>query len=309
MGAAQCRSDADNGSLRVPTPPDFAFPEVLAYLTRSSEECLFRVVGERVFRWVNLPTLSGFLELSDSGMGGLEVSVSGSPSRTARQDAASYVREWFDLDRDLSGFYELAASEPILDSVVQAHRGLRIVGVPDLFEALGWAVIGQQINLAFAYTLKRRFVETFGARQQFGGEWYWHFPAPERIANLSVKDLQDLQLTRRKSEYLVGIAQAMCAGQVSRARLLGMEPQAAHQALREMRGVGEWTASYVAMRCLFDMSAFPVGDVGLQNAVKSRLGFETKPRPDELRRLGERWSGWEAYATFYLWRSLAGYSA
>lgn len=309
MGTVEGRTSVDAGQILVPTPLDFAYPEVLTYLSRSSEECLYRVVGGRVFRWVHLEGFPALLEISQAGAEGLQVLVSGSPPESVLQAATAYVREWFDLDRDLVGFYGLAKTDPILDRVVRDHYGLRLVGVPDLFEALSWAVIGQQINLGFAYTLKRRFVEAFGARKQFGREWYWQFPTPSRISELEVRDLRDLQLTLRKSEYLVGIARAMVAGHLTREQLLRMDPPTAHQALRRIRGVGEWSASYVAMRCLFDMSAYPVGDVGLQNAIKSQLGLKTKPRPDELRQLGDRWRGWEAYATFYLWRSLAGYSA
>lgn len=303
------RTDPAMRTVFVPTPLDFAFSEVLAYLSRSTEECLYRVSRDQVFRWVYLRGVSVLLVISDSGAGGLDIGVSSPQAETVLQDAAGYVREWFDLDRDLSEFYALAQTDPLLERVVRTHYGLRLVAVPDLFEALSWAVIGQQINLAFAYTLKRRFVERFGVQKVFGVQRYWQFPTAEQIADLSVRDLKDLQLTQRKSEYLIGIARAMAQGHLSRGRLLALGPEASHEMLRQIRGVGEWTASYVAMRCLFDMSAFPVGDAGLQNAVKGQLGLHAKPTPDQLRKLGEQWAGWEAYATFYLWRSLAGYSA
>lgn len=308
MGAGDHSASA-TPTVFVETPPDFAFSEVLGYLGRSTEECLYQVCGGRVLRWVQLRGASVLLEIGDTGAGGLDVAVSGPQAETVLEEAAAYVREWFDLDRDVSGFYALAQTDPLLDPVVRAHYGLRLVAVPDLFEALSWAVIGQQINLGLAYTLKRRFVESFGTRQPFGARHYWQFPAPEQIAGLSVRDLRDLQLTQRKSEYLIGIARSMAAGHLSRQFLMGLDPVAAHQALRQIRGVGEWTASYVAMRCLSDMTSFPVGDVGLQNAVKGQLGLQAKPTPDQLRTLGQHWTGWEAYATFYLWRSLAGYSA
>src|SRR6185437_15663346 len=80
-----------------------------------------------------------------------------------KQAVELYLTEWFDMDTDLGPFYGLAAEDPLLKPLAERFRGLRNIGIPDLFEALCWGILGQQINLAFAYTLKKRFVETFGS--------------------------------------------------------------------------------------------------------------------------------------------------
>ena len=76
------------------------------------------------------------------------------------------------------------------------------------------------------------------------------------------------------------------------------------QALIRIRGIGPWTANYVLMRCLQMPMAFPIADVGLHLALKQALGWDRKPTIPEIRELAAGWSGWEAYATFYLWRLL-----
>lgn len=291
------------------TPPlDFCFREVLAYLSRSTEEILYRVDQTGVTRCVDLDGHAVLLEIRESKNGPMSVSVS-EPSLKVSTPALRYVREWFDLDRDLQEFYRLSDADPLLRAVVRAHRGLRLVGVPDLFEALAWAVIGQQIHLRLAYTLKRRFVEAFGRRMRFDHTDYWLFPTAQRVAEAKKTDLIELRLTQRKVEYLQGIAEDIASGQLSKATLLEMSSHDARARLMQIRGVGEWTAHYTAMRCLLDITSFPVGDAGLQRAVKQQLGLATKPTLEELRAFGQRWSGWEAYATFYLWRSLEGNSA
>ena len=78
----------------------------------------------------------------------------------------------------------------------------------------------------------------------------------------------------------------------------------AEKILTKIRGIGPWTANYVLMRCLRFTSAFPIDDVGLHNAVKHVIGSEQKPTKEELLNLSAPWKGWEAYATFYLWRFL-----
>lgn len=295
--------------VRLRTPPEFYFSEALGYLTRSPEETLYRVEDNRVIRLVSLLSRFVWLQVSCCEPRWLDVRVIGEQSKEMRNEAARYVCDWFDLNRNLVPFYELAHNDEILAPLVNEFYGLRLIGVPDLFEALCWAVIGQQINLTFAYTLKRRFVQTYGMSDTLHDEVYWLFPVPERIAQLEVSDLQKLQMTQRKSEYLIEIARKFVSGELSKAALLLQSAEEAKRTLIGIRGVGDWTASYVAMRCLRDDSAFPVGDVGLQNAVKQRLGMDRKPTITELKDIGKRWRGWEAYATFYLWRSLQGLSA
>jgi DNA-3-methyladenine glycosylase II len=179
------------------------------------------------------------------------------------------------------------------------------MGIPDLFEAVCWGIIGQQINLAFAYTLKRRFVETFGIQVQKKDIKCWLFPTAEAIASLSVSDLSALQMTTKKSEYLIGVAQLIVEGKLSKEMLLEAENFiAAEKMLVSIRGIGPWTANYVLMRCLRLPSAFPIDDVGLHNAIKSVLEMQQKPTVAEIRILSAGWTNWEAYATFYLWRVL-----
>jgi DNA-3-methyladenine glycosylase II len=74
--------------------------------------------------------------------------------------------------------------------------------------------------------------------------------------------------------------------------------------LLQIRGVGEWTADYVLMKCFRIPSVFPITDVGLHNALKIHLGLSQKPSLPEIKKLAADWNPWEAYATFYLWRSL-----
>ena len=198
----------------------------------------------------------------------------------------------------------MAQKDPLLKMPTQNFYGLRVIGIPDLFEALCWGVLGQQINLTFAYSLKRQFVEKYGDSVEWNGKKYWVFPSYEQIAQLTPTDLADIKMTVKKSEYIIGIAKLMANGALSREQLMNMSFKDAEKNLLKIRGIGPWTANYVLMRCLRFQTAFPIDDVGLINSIKLLRNMDRKPTKDEIVELSCPWKNWESYATFYLWRVL-----
>lgn len=290
--------------LEVATPPDFNFAECLAILGRSDQELLHTILDERISKLLAVEDESILFDVSYSE-GALQIDFPHhTPSEQGQQEVRRYVADWFDLDTDLQPFYAMAASDPVLQEVVQQHAGLRVMGLPDLFEALSWAVIGQQINLTFAYTLKRRLIENFGSSLTVDDVDYWAFPSAETIASLQVEQLRTLQFSGRKAEYLIQIAQDLASGRLVKDELIGQTEQQVEQQLVAIRGVGPWSAHYVMMKCLRFHSAFPITDVGLHNALKQQLRMDRKPTIAEIEDLAKPWTGWQAYATFYLWRVL-----
>ncbi|WP_338068744.1 DNA-3-methyladenine glycosylase [Paenibacillus nanensis] len=304
------RGAASSEMFVVQTPELFRFEPNLRYLARSSNECMYRIEDGFVYKAISAGEDAAVIQVGESPEGGLAVRLLGAASGSRageglRAAAMREVKEWFDLERDLSPFYALAASDPLLVEPARRFYGLRLMGIPDLFEALCWGIIGQQINLAFAYTLKRRLVEAYGRPIDADGHRYWLFPRPEEIAALSPTDLEPLRMTVKKCEYLIGAAEAIASGTLSKERLTAAGSlKEAEKLLTGMRGIGPWTANYAVMRCLRLPDAFPIDDVGLHNALKQQLGLDRKPTKAELLELSKGWSGWEAYATFYLWRLL-----
>ncbi|MFC4600748.1 DNA-3-methyladenine glycosylase family protein [Cohnella hongkongensis] len=294
-----------NRTIRIPVPAEFDFAVNLDYLSRSPDECLYRIRGGRLYKAIPAGSGAAFFEV-DAEPGFLLVRPMDEEAWSAEveREVVAYTRDWFDLDNDLSPFYDLASRDPLLRGVVPRLYGLRNMGIPDLFEALCWGIIGQQIHLAFAYTLKRRFVETFGRQLRRGDVDCWLFPEPRDVAALDVGDIAALKTTAKKAEYLIGVARLIADGELGREALLEGGIRSAEKRLVSIRGIGPWTANYVLMRCLRYPSAFPIGDVGLHNAIKSVLGMAQKPTAARIRELSAGWQGWEAYATFYLWRVL-----
>lgn len=225
-------------------------------------------------------------------------------TQSLQEAVTAYVTTWFDLETDLKPFYKLAAKDDLLKPLVKKYFGYRLVSIPDLFECLCWAVIGQQINLAFAHRLKQRFVQSFGTKYSWKGTDHYLFPNPETVAKLAPADLLALQFSRQKAAYVLHVANALMNGTVSKTRLSLLSFSEARQALISIKGVGNWTANYVLMKTFRLPNAFLPEDAGLQQAFRKALLLNEKPSLQQLAAYFKKYTGWEAYATLYLWRTL-----
>jgi DNA-3-methyladenine glycosylase II len=287
-------------------PKDFNFEECLVFLGRSDKEVLHQIKDGFLYKLLKIEQELILCKIGSTQQGVIRVEFPISPPpKNIRVEVALYIWDWFDLNQELENFYEVSSKDEVLQKLAYKYYGLRIICMPDLFEAMTWAIMGQQINLSFAYTLKKRFVEHFGEGLAFKGDTFWSYPMYEKIATLKVEDLTKLQFTLRKAEYVIGVAKAMINGELSKEKLLQEhEYEQVKKSLMAIRGIGAWTADYVMMKCLHMTSAFPIADVGLHNALKLQLGLERKPTIEEIREMSTNWEGWQSYVTFYLWRSL-----
>ena len=177
--------------------------------------------------------------------------------------------------------------------------------MPSPFEALVWAILGQQINLPFAYRLKRALVERYGTRLEHDGYTYHLFPAPEALAEADPAELRAMQLSRQKSDYVRSLAALAAGGAIDWAGLRALPSDEAVAELTRLRGVGRWTAEYVAMRGLGHRDVIPAADVGLKFAIGKAYGLGRQATEPEIRLLAERWAGWRSHASFCWWYSLA----
>jgi DNA-3-methyladenine glycosylase II len=289
----------------IPTPDEFSFDLCMKFLQRSPKELLHRCRDGCVRKLLRVGDKDILFELSPPVDHQLEINVLNGPVTTSQKnEIVAYVREWFDLETDLKPFYTMASKDRLLKDLTKKYHGYRIVGQPDLFESLVWAVLGQQINVQFAYTLKQRFVEKFGSKLLFKNDEYFLFPAPETVALLTDEHLLPLQFSRQKSKYTVLIAEAFASQQISKEKLRGLDLMHAKELLMKIKGVGNWTANYALMKTFRYPDAFPLEDAGIHNAIKNLKKLDRKPTLDEVRKTFRKYKGWEAYATLYLWKSL-----
>lgn len=182
--------------------------------------------------------------------------------------------------------------------LVQGREGSRIPQTYSLFDGLLWAIVGQQINLPFAFSLRRRFYEKCGEPV---GDNLFAVPSPERVANLDQSELIHLQFSQRKAEYVIGVAKL---GVNWLANLERMSATTAFKTLTSTRGLGVWSTNYVLMRALGFADCVPYGDTGLAAGLIKLNELDHKPDVKETEALMEPFAPYRSFATFHLWQSL-----
>jgi AraC family transcriptional regulator, regulatory protein of adaptative response / DNA-3-methyladenine glycosylase II len=203
------------------------------------------------------------------------------------------ARNLFDLAADP---HEIAAHlrrDPLLARRVAARPGVRVPGSWDGFELAIRAILGQQVTVQGATTLAGRLVRAFGVLiENANGSGLIHlFPSPEILAEA---DLRKIGLPGARARSIQGLAQAVRDGKIAFSGVANVSEFL--QQFRELPGIGEWTAEYVAMRALNEPDAFPASDLGLLRA----SGLHD---PRKLQARAEAWRPWRAYAAMYLWQA------
>lgn len=202
------------------------------------------------------------------------------------------TRRLFALDAPVEDAAAHLRADPVVGPLVAARPGLRVPGAWDPFEVCVRAVVGQQVSVPAATTLLGRLVERLGRTVDgLGPMGLTHlFPSADAVAE---GDLDGIGLTGSRARTLRHLAAAVLDGAVV---LDGSVPlDEFERQLTAVRGIGPWTAQYVALR-LGERDAFPAGDLGLRRAVE-----QLAPGTD-VADVAAAWSPWRATAAIQLWQ-------
>jgi DNA-3-methyladenine glycosylase II len=304
--------------MRIPLPERFNVEWMLNHIRTSSYGVPYHFVDHRVLRrplWLaGAPVVAEF-DLSQAGTMGLRlVSLRGHAGRPGKKKSvlldeltAQALFLW-GLDDDAENVDASMASDRDMAPLLKRFGTLRIVRALDLYEALLVAVIGQQVSVQAAQSVRRRLMENLGTRVTVdngpGQENHYLYPTPKQLIKAGELGLREQGLSRQKSTYLLEIANRAATGELDREAFAALSDEDAIERLCEIKGVGRWTAEIALMRGLGRNDVFAAGDLGLQVAVQELRRMRKRPSEKALRKIAERWKGWRSYAAFYLWMTL-----
>lgn len=275
-------------------PAGYRADEILAYHARDPQSQSERSEGNRIWKALATPDGAAILELTlGDGQAAARIHSDAKIGRKSAAGLHAAALRILGLENDVSEFERSHAA------FVRPRRGLRVALLPTSFDALCWAIIGQQINLGFASALRREMIT-------LGGERIGHMrahPTPEAVANLDASELISRRYSRSKARYLIDAARAVATGALDIENLINTSAIAAEMALVAQRGIGIWTARYVLMRSGF-ADAAPVGDSGLAAALQRLHDLSERPNADQTARLMSRFAPHRGLASGHLWASL-----
>jgi DNA-3-methyladenine glycosylase II len=307
--ALRVRNPAQLVRLRFRPPGPYSLPLTASRFTRWPE-AVDRFDGETYRRllWVEHRPL--FVTVRQSGTvlrPELRILLEGprAGGEAARRAARRLIEIGLGAALDARPFYTAFRTDPLLAQALRHSRGLRIAGAPSLWEALVTAVLSQQVNLAFAYDLRRELSLAFGRKARFSGETCVAFPEPERLAREPESVLRSFRLSRAKSGTLARLAEAFSSGELSERDIGGLPDEEAIERLTAVKGVGRWTAEIALLRGLGRADVFPGGDLGVVKYVAMELlGHRARVTEARMRRFADRWRPYRGLALVYAYAEI-----
>ena len=226
----------------------------------------------------------------------IEAATGGVDVEPLDEETKPVARAMLGADFMLDPFYAWAQGDEVLRKLVPRLAGLRPPLAPDPYEALVSAISAQQVSLFAAFAIRNRMVERFGVH----GVHAYAFPTRERMAEASEQQLTELGFSRRKAEYVLGVARA----DVDFEALRNLPDDEVKTNLTAIRGLGEWSADWFLARHLARPRAWPAGDLGLVKAVSAFYFGGRKLSIAEVREAGARFDPFQNLTAHYL---LTGY--
>ena len=285
-------------TLRLRYRPPYDWLSMLAYLQARAIEGMELVEDGIYRRSAALDGVVGSIEvahLAERDSLGVTIRF---PSVRALPAIVARARRVFDVGADIETIGAHLSRDPLLAPLVARRPGLRAPGGWDGFELAVRAILGQQVTVVAARRLAGTLVALYGETLPSSGGAHPGlsrvFPSPERLA---AADLSELGMPGARRAALKALAEA-AAADPQLFRPFGTIEEAIAR-LRTIRGVGEWTAQYIALRALRETDAFPASDIGLLRGAAVMAG--TRPTPAGLLDRAEPWRPWRAYAAQHLW--------
>lgn len=190
----------------------------------------------------------------------------------------------------------LKANDPVLKPVVERFGLCDIMPHKDYYRALVNSIVGQQLSVKAARSIRARFLELFGGV----------FPEPAAILEKTPEELRAAGLSWAKAAYIQDLARHVLSGKVRFDHLDELSNEEIIKELTDVKGIGEWTVHMFLIFCMGRLDVLPTGDLGIRNGICALYGFTDVPTPAQITELAQQnhWHPYESVASWYIWESL-----
>jgi DNA-3-methyladenine glycosylase II len=213
-----------------------------------------------------------------------------------RQYVEDYIAFVLSLNDDLTPFYSVGRDDPSFAPIVQKLYGYHQVKFPTPFENAVWAILSQRNTMSLSEKMKQALTEWYGDRIELDASLYRAFPEPAQLAGLRVDELAAVIRHGPKAESILDAAHHFASIDEAFLREAGYDD--VYRWLRQIRGIGDWSASFILLRGLGRMEHLTRGEKRVLDAA-SRV-YQRPVTQETLERLGERYGSWKGYWAHYL---------
>lgn len=285
--------------LELPLPADYRVADLLSFHRRDAQALAERVTPAGLAKgmlWQGQPACLALCFAAGRVRARLQVDgrVAPDPAPLRR-----LVVHMLGLGQPVAAFEAALGGHPQLGALLAANRGLRVPQSASPFEALSWAISGQQISLAVAIALRRRLIQLAGKAHSGGLLCYPDAPA---VARLDEDALGRAGFSRAKSQALLLLAREVSEGRLPLDQWLADEPaEAIGQRLLALKGIGPWTVDYALLRGFARLDGSLHGDAAVRRQLQRLLGSAEKLSQPFVRDWLAPFSPWRALVAAHLW--------
>lgn len=293
------RKKASGAVCTVELPADFRVGAVLAFHGRDPQAVAERIAGNCLHKGLSWEGRPACLTISFEGrQAKAELSIDGASSAEAAV-LTKKLRHMLGLTQRVEDFEQQFRAHPQLGPLIERQRGLRVPQAATPFEALSWAIIGQQISVGAAVSIRRRLIQACGLVHS--GGLLCH-PDAEQVTRLNEADLRRAGFSQTKAQTLILLSRGVVSNKLPLDVWARSVPtDEIRETLLALRGIGPWTVNYALLRGFGWLDGSLHGDVAVRHKLQLLLGITEKISETFARDWLVEFSPWRALVAAHLW--------
>lgn len=229
----------------------------------------------------------------------VQFTTEGSPNANQTELRAN-IERILGLQQDIKAFEKRFIDHPHLGSLISKNSGLRVVVTATPFEAISWAITGQQISVNAAISIRRKFIQLAGVQHTSS---LWCYPDEYCVSKLSEDQLRQAGFSQTKANTLISLSNALIEQKINLNLQQVNSESIEHLSnqLMQIRGIGPWSVNYALLRGFGWLDGSLHGDVAVRRSLQSLLGASEKISEKETQQWLLEFSPWRALVAAHLW--------
>ena len=285
---------------RIDLPVGFRYNDVLAFHRRDEQQIAERIDDNDLHKglvWEGCPAC--LIVRFDDECAVVELEIDGVSNDGDQNRLERMARRMLGLTQRIEVFEQEYRSHPQVGGLIARNSGLRVPLSPTPFEALIWAITGQQISVSAAVSIRRKLIQAAGLRHSSG---LWCVPDSTQIANMADEDLRHAGFSKSKSHTLKVLSKLVSGGSLSVNEWVDAPSEdEIRSQLLAIRGIGPWTVNYTLLRGFGWLDGSLHGDVAVRRNLQVLLGRTEKVGEEEAKQWLAEFSPWRALVAAHLW--------